>query len=185
MVIVGCSLNEAYGIPRRKKDKKKRDSDNINPIGYDTHEFSPISELGKVQNKEDLPKYLFIPPEDKEEIEIKEDLKEIKDIKEIKEIKEVEKGEKIIETIDEKPLPQKITNKHDIIQPYNIDYNDYLNYMIYKRNINEGFSNMNNNNNHNIQRVNDGFNDVLIFSLFGIFFLIFTDYIYKLGKKSY
>ena len=53
MVIVGCSLNEAYGIPRRKKDKKKRDSDNINPIGYDTHEFSPISELGKVQNKED------------------------------------------------------------------------------------------------------------------------------------
>ena len=57
--------------------------------------------------------------------------------------------------------------------------------MIYKRNINEGFSNMNNNNNHNIQRVNDGFNDVLIFSLFGIFFLIFTDYIYKLGKKSY
>ena len=33
--------------------------------------------------------------------------------------------------------------------------------------------------------VNDNFNDVLIFALYGIIFLIFTDYIYKLGKKSY
>ena len=33
--------------------------------------------------------------------------------------------------------------------------------------------------------VNDDFNDVLLFGLLGIFFLIFTDYIYKLGRKSY
>ena len=38
----------------------------------------------------------------------------------------------------------------------------------------EGFSN-----------VNDDFNDVLLFGLMGIFFLIFTDYVYKLGKRSY
>lgn len=31
----------------------------------------------------------------------------------------------------------------------------------------------------------DDFNDVLLFGLTGIFFLIFIDYIYKLGKKSY
>jgi len=45
-----------------------------------------------------------------------------------------------------------------------------------KRPINsvEGFVNM-----------NDDFNDVLLFGLLGVFFLIFTDYIYKLGKKSY
>ena len=55
-----------------------------------------------------------------------------------------------------------------------------MNYLIYKRNIHEGFSN-----NNDIQKINDGFNDVLLFALFGIFFLIFTDYIYKLGKKSY
>ena len=36
----------------------------------------------------------------------------------------------------------------------------------------EGFSN-----------VNDDFNDVLLFGLMGNFLLIFTDYIYKLGKK--
>ena len=39
---------------------------------------------------------------------------------------------------------------------------------------NEGFSN-----------INDDFNDVLLFGLLGIFFLIFTDYVYKLGRKSY
>ena len=43
-----------------------------------------------------------------------------------------------------------------------------------RQNFKEGFSN-----------VNDDFNDVLLFGLMGIFFLIFTDYIYKLGKRSY
>ena len=33
--------------------------------------------------------------------------------------------------------------------------------------------------------INDDFNDVLLFGLLGIFFLIFTDYVYKLGRKSY
>jgi len=60
------------------------------------------------------------------------------------------------------------------------DYQDYLNYQRnranYVNNIQsvEGFSN-----------INDNFNDVLLFGLLGIFFLIFTDYIYKLGKRSY
>ena len=42
------------------------------------------------------------------------------------------------------------------------------------RNVIEQFSNM-----------NDDFNDIILFALTGIFFIIFTDYIYKLGKKSY
>ena len=33
--------------------------------------------------------------------------------------------------------------------------------------------------------INDEFNDVLLFGLLGIFFLIFTDYVYNLGRKSY
>jgi len=40
-------------------------------------------------------------------------------------------------------------------------------------------------NNEGFANVNDDFNDVLLFGLLGIFFLIFTDYIYKLGRKSY
>ena len=43
-----------------------------------------------------------------------------------------------------------------------------------QNNVSEGFAN-----------INDDFNDVLLFGLLGIFFLIFTDYIYKLGRKSY
>tara|TARA_Y100000389_G_C17384492_1_gene476256 strand:- start:825 stop:1100 length:276 start_codon:yes stop_codon:yes gene_type:complete len=43
-----------------------------------------------------------------------------------------------------------------------------------QNNVDEGFAN-----------INDDFNDVLLFGLLGIFFLIFTDYIYKLGRKSY
>lgn len=42
-----------------------------------------------------------------------------------------------------------------------------------------------NNSNEGFANVNDDFNDVLLFGLLGIFFLIFTDYIYKLGRKSY
>ena len=62
----------------------------------------------------------------------------------------------------------------------NKDYQDYLDFQrnrhnyIHQKDIIETFS-----------TVNDNFNDVLIFALYGIIFLIFTDYIYKLGKKSY
>ena len=41
------------------------------------------------------------------------------------------------------------------------------------------------NNSEGFANVNDDFNDVLLFGLLGIFFLIFTDYISKLGRKSY
>jgi len=171
MVVVGCSLDEAYGIPKRRKDKKKKNNKELIINGYDDNNYySPINEVGKVQIEENLPKYLFIPPEDKEEDKIKEE-------------------EKVIKTLDKSeilppkvlPTPPELIKEEPKIQPYNIDHNDYMNYLIYKRSINEGFSN----NNNNIQKMNDGFNDVLLFALFGIFFLIFTDYIYKLGKRSY
>tara|TARA_Y100000996_G_scaffold405902_1_gene381631 strand:+ start:221 stop:511 length:291 start_codon:yes stop_codon:yes gene_type:complete len=42
-----------------------------------------------------------------------------------------------------------------------------------------------NNNSEGFANINDDFNDVLLFGLLGIFFLIFIDYIYKLGRKSY
>ena len=33
--------------------------------------------------------------------------------------------------------------------------------------------------------MSDDFNDVLLFGLLGIFFLMIIDYVYKLGKKAY
>ena len=48
--------------------------------------------------------------------------------------------------------------------------------MMHTRDINglESFGNM-----------SDDFNDVLLFGLLGIFFLLIIDYIYKLGRKAY
>lgn len=65
----------------------------------------------------------------------------------------------------------------------NVQYQDYVNlqkerYLKNKQQVVEPFSN-------GFDRINDDFNDVLLFALTGIFFIIFTDYIYKLGKKSY
>ena len=59
MVVVGCSLNEAYGIPKRRKDKKKKNKD-LNIGGYDNNNFSPVDDIGKIQEEDNLPKYLFI-----------------------------------------------------------------------------------------------------------------------------
>lgn len=73
-----------------------------------------------------------------------------------------------------------VDNQEKTILLNDKDYRDYLKFQeerhkyVHQKDIIESFSN-----------VNDNFNDVLIFALFGIIFLIFTDYIYKLGKKSY
>lgn len=60
----------------------------------------------------------------------------------------------------------------------NEEYQAFKEYQLQRyqknRNVVEHFSNM-----------NDDFNDIILFALTGIFFIIFTDYIYKLGKKSY
>ena len=163
MVVVGCSLDEAYGILSKKKDKNKKEKKKkiLNVNGYEEtqKEYSPVSKIGHIEVKDEMPKLPFI-------VLDKEEPSNDKEVR-----SEVVKPELI-------PQPK---NKDENIQPYNIDHNDLINYLIHKRNITEGFTNQNN----TFKNVNDGFNDVLLFALFGIFFLVFTDYIYKLGKKSY
>ena len=57
MVVVGCSLDEAYGIPKRRKDKKKKNNKELIINGYDDNNYySPINEVGKVQIEENLAK---------------------------------------------------------------------------------------------------------------------------------
>jgi len=78
--------------------------------------------------------------------------------------------------ISEQPQIQRTEN--NLKQISNEEYQAFKDYQLQrqhkKRNIVEQFSNM-----------NDDFNDIILFALTGIFFIIFTDYIYKLGKKSY
>ena len=78
--------------------------------------------------------------------------------------------------IREQPQIQRTENNFKKIS--NEEYQAFKDYQLQKyhknRNIVENFSNM-----------NDDFNDIILFALTGIFFIIFTDYIYKMGKKSY
>ena len=73
--------------------------------------------------------------------------------------------------------PEEVKEQRDIVQISNDEYQKYKEYQRERYNkdkLVEGFDS-----------INDNFNDVILFALTGIFFIIFTDYIYKLGKKSY
>ena len=86
------------------------------------------------------------------------------------------------ERVIRRPVPVSneeniLKEKEDFVRISNEDYKKYKEYQrgIYSDNqIIEGFD-----------RINDNFNDIILFALTGVFFIIFTDYIYKLGKKSY
>ena len=159
MVANGCFLDEAFGeikTQTENKSKKKKKKER------GTHDFD--KDYNSMSNNIDG----FI--EDEEIFsEITQDNKreEQKIIKKIQHLKQEEYNDD-----DKNKEYRRLLN--------NKDYQDYLNYQKNRANyINniqsvEGFSN-----------INDDFNDVLLFGLLGIFFLIFTDYIYKLGKRSY
>jgi len=67
----------------------------------------------------------------------------------------------------------------------NISQNEYNELLNYRNEINKKQYELSQNLTEGFTNINDDFNDILLFCLLGIFFLIFTDYIYKMGKKSY
>jgi len=160
MVANGCFLDEAFGEIKtpnlHNKGKKKKKRDTYDN-DFDKN-FNKLSNNigGYIEDEE-----LFTEIEKVEQNNSKKIIQKIEQLKE-EEYDDDEKNKEYRRLLNDK------------------DYQDYLNYQRnranYVNNIQsiEGFSN-----------INDNFNDVLLFGLMGIFFLIFTDYIYKLGKKSY
>jgi hypothetical protein len=155
MVVNGCLLDEAYGEYNKKEKKKKNKK-----------EYYDIDHSFKVSNG--------VHPDDNEDVNF---------YPVDKNYYNPERKNVINENSEE--INQKKTYNTDENSEYNRllmdkNYQDYLNFQrnrhnyIHQKDIIETFSS-----------VNDNFNDVLIFALFGFIFLIFTDYIYKLGKKSY
>ena len=69
-----------------------------------------------------------------------------------------------------------ITNEEykELLKLKNEKQTEFINNQMQKSQLIESFSN-----------INDDFNDVLLFGLMGIFFLLIIDYVYKLGKKAY
>tara|TARA_B100000214_G_scaffold370887_1_gene346308 strand:- start:3001 stop:3480 length:480 start_codon:yes stop_codon:yes gene_type:complete len=159
MVASGCFLDEAFGeikTQNENKGKKKKKKER-GPSDFDQNYNSLSNNISGFTKDEEM--FYNIPEKNK-----KEEKKIIEKIQHLKqdEFDDDEKNKEYRRLLNDK------------------DYQDYLNYQKNRANyINniqsvEGFSN-----------INDNFNDVLLFGLLGIFFLIFTDYIYKLGKRSY
>ena len=157
MVVNGCLLDEAYG-DYHKKEKKKNNKKEVDDIDRDYKESGNIN-----PNEEGSSFYpvneMYYHPHRGVEVPKHPPTQPRAGVSRSEE-----------EKID-KENNRFLTDK---------DYQDYLNFQrnrhnyIHQKDIIETFS-----------TVDDNFNDVLIFALFGMMFLIFTDYIYKLGKKSY
>ena len=157
MVAHGCFLDEAFGeIQNENKGKKKKKKERRH-IDFDRNYNSMANNVDGYIEDEEI--YSVLPQQDKKE--------EQKIIKKIEHLKQDDYDD----DNKNKEYRRLLNNK---------DYQDYLNYQKNRANyINNiqsvvGFSS-----------INENFNDVLLFGLLGIFFLIFTDYIYKLGKRSY
>ena len=160
MVANGCFLDEAFGeikTPNVQNKGKKKKKREKSEIEFDKNFNSMSQDVGGYIEDEEM----F------SEIQQREKKNEKKVIQKIESLKKEEYDDE-----DKNAEYRRLLNDKD--------YQDYLNYQRnranYVNNIQsvEGFSN-----------INDNFNDVLLFGLLGIFFLIFTDYIYKLGKRSY
>ena len=62
---------------------------------------------------------------------------------------------------------------------------EYKEFKEFQKNRNQEMHTRNLNGMETFGNMSDDFNDVLLFGLMGIFFLLIIDYVYKLGKKSY
>jgi hypothetical protein len=62
---------------------------------------------------------------------------------------------------------------------------EYKEYKEFQKKRNQEMNTRNLNGMETFGNMSDDFNDVLLFGLMGIFFLLIIDYVYKLGKKSY
>ena len=155
MVWNGCPLNEAYNNVGRKKRREEKNESN--DYFNKVIGYSPDSDYSELTKSNE------------------QEQKQVQEQVQVQEQKQVQEQNQ--EQVQEQV--QEDTRFNNAQRQISINEDDYINYQIYLRNTNrlpnvEGFG-----------TIRDGFNEVLLFALLGIFFLTFTDYIYKLGKKSY
>ena len=162
----GCSIKEAFGL-QEKKEKKKKElyEENGKLLEY----------IGPSENKKSKDS-LKVSENNYQKIESSQtDLEGDSEVKGL-----TPQDKKVLASIssDNKKLTEENMIMKDEIKKLKA-YEKYHNERYLKiggdpQNIKESFSNF-----------NDDFNDVLLFALLGFFYLIFTDYVYKLGKRSY
>lgn len=156
----GCSIKEAFNLP--KKNKKLIETYEEN--GRILEHLQPLEEENKVKGKKEEK----VEKEDTEKVQTSVSISDSNYVK-----VDSKQTDKLTEA-DKKALKISQNTNTSIQSTDNIDYENYKNRQKERATYSESFSNF-----------NDDFNDVLLFALLGFFYLIFTDYVYKLGKRSY
>tara|TARA_B100001094_G_scaffold302021_1_gene328862 strand:- start:8019 stop:8546 length:528 start_codon:yes stop_codon:yes gene_type:complete len=175
MVVNGCLLEDAYGVVDIKKPKKKKHRRKDEFIEID-RQFMNSSDTIQGNTTNDS-YYTYKPPKNEGSGGV---IKQQTSEELHHPLEELQKSPEELQQPPPVENPPPPSNDSDRVHQLNKDYQDFIQFQknryekIHTGNITEGFSN-----------INDNFNDVLLFGLLGIFFLIFTDYIYKLGKRSY
>ena len=165
----GCPLDEAFNVDLQNVKIKKKKKDKLKGL-ITPEQLKPLDYNENVIKQEEI----FS--------DVKQRINEIKAFDtEFSEYYPVREQERVIRRPE--PVPVKALQsvqelpKEDFVRISNEDYKKYKEYQRGRYSDNqiiEGFD-----------RINDNFNDIILFALTGVFFIIFTDYIYKLGKKSY
>lgn len=156
----GCSIKEAFNLP--KKNKKLIETYEEN--GRILEHLQPLEEENKVKGKKEEK----VEKEDTEKVQTSVSISDSNYVK-----VDSKQTDKLTEA-DKRALKISQNTNTSIQSTDNIDYENYKNRQKERATYSESFSNF-----------NDDFNDVLLFALLGFFYLIFTDYVYKLGKRSY
>lgn len=159
----GCSIKEAFNLPK----KNKKISETYEENGRILEHLQPLEEENKVKRKKEE-KVEKVEKEDTEKVPTSVSISDSNYVK-----VDSKQTDKLTEA-DKRALKISQNTNTSIQSTDNINYENYKNRQKERATYSESFSNF-----------NDDFNDVLLFGLLGIFFLIFTDYIYKLGRKSY
>ena len=169
--MAGCPLDEAFNIDLQNVKIKKKKKDKLKGL-ITPEQLKPFDYNENVAKQEET----FS--------DVKQRIQEIKAFdSELTEFYPVRQQERVIRRPEPVPLKEfkeskeSPKEKEDFVRISNEDYKRYKEYQQGRYSDNkivEGFD-----------RINDNFNDIILFALTGVFFIIFTDYIYKLGKKSY
>jgi len=165
----GCPLDEAFNVDLQNVKIKRKKKDKLKGL-ITPEQLKPLDYNENVLKQEEL----FS--------DVKQRINEIKAFDtEFSEYYPVREQERVIRRPEPVPVKElqsvQESSKEDFVRISNEDYKKYKEYQRGRYSDNqiiEGFD-----------RINDNFNDIILFALTGVFFIIFTDYIYKLGKKSY
>lgn len=159
----GCSIKEAFGL-QEKKEKKKKElyGENGKLLDY----------IEPLENKKSKDSFKV---SDNNYQKIESSQTDLEEDSEVKGLTPQDKKVLASFSSDNKKLTEEnMIMKDEIKKLKAYEKERYLKTGGPPQNIKESFSNF-----------NDDFNDVLLFALLGFFYLIFTDYVYKLGKRSY